>query len=144
MEIHTGLAYKIILTFDLIANVWNSERRIIRNIPKYLIRRTVCKPTTSNAVTMQSLNFYPTNLTSPTSQQGRGGGGDRRIKNTCSGIVGFEFGLATGKGRRRRWEDNIKIDLQEVGRGCRDWTELAQDWDRWRALVSTVMNFGVP
>ena len=45
---------------------------------------------------------------------------------------------------RRRWEDNIKIDLQEVGRCCRDWMELAQDRDRWRALVSTVMNFRVP
>ena len=41
---------------------------------------------------------------------------------------------------RRRWEDNIKMDLQEVGRGCGDWMELAQDRDRWRALVSTVMN----
>ena len=45
---------------------------------------------------------------------------------------------------RRRWEDNIKKDLQEVGRGCVDWMELAQDRDSWRALVSTVMNFGVP
>ena len=45
---------------------------------------------------------------------------------------------------RCRWEDNIKMDLQEVGRGCRDWMELAQDRDRWRALVSTVMNCGVP
>ena len=45
---------------------------------------------------------------------------------------------------RSRWEDNIKMGLQEVGRGCGDWMELAQDRDRWRALVSTVMNFGVP
>ena len=45
---------------------------------------------------------------------------------------------------RRRWEDNIKMDLQEVGRSCGDWTESAQDRDSWRALVSTVMNFGVP
>ena len=46
--------------------------------------------------------------------------------------------------RRHSWEDNIKMDLQEVGRGCGDWMELAQDRDMWRALVSTVMNFGVP
>ena len=45
---------------------------------------------------------------------------------------------------RRRWEDNIKMDLQEVERGCGDWMELVQDRDRWRALVSTVMNFRVP
>jgi hypothetical protein len=41
-------------------------------------------------------------------------------------------------------EDNIKMDLQEVGGGCGDWMELAQDRDRWRALVSTVMNLRVP
>jgi len=45
---------------------------------------------------------------------------------------------------RRRWEDNIKMDLQEVGGVCWDWMELAQDRDRWRALVSTVMNLRVP
>ena len=45
---------------------------------------------------------------------------------------------------RRRWEDNIKMDLQEVGRGWGDLMELAQDRDRWQALVSTVMNFQVP
>ena len=44
---------------------------------------------------------------------------------------------------RRRWEDNIKMDLQEV-RGGGDWMELAQDRDRWRALVNTVMNFRFP
>jgi hypothetical protein len=45
---------------------------------------------------------------------------------------------------RRRWEDNIKMDLQEVGVGCGDWIESAQDRDRWQALVSTVKNLRVP
>jgi hypothetical protein len=45
---------------------------------------------------------------------------------------------------RRRWEDNNKMDLQEVGGGCGDWMELAQDRERWRALVSTVRNLRVP
>ena len=45
---------------------------------------------------------------------------------------------------RRRWEDNIKMDIQEVEGGCGDWMELAEDRDRWRALVSTVMNLRVP
>ena len=45
---------------------------------------------------------------------------------------------------RRRWEDNIKIDLQEVGCGGMDWIEMAQDRDRWRALVNVEMNFRVP
>ena len=45
---------------------------------------------------------------------------------------------------RRRWEDNIKMDLQEVGGGCEDWMEFSQDRDRWRALVNTVMNLRVP
>jgi len=44
---------------------------------------------------------------------------------------------------RRRWEDNIKIDLKEVGCGGMDWIELAQDRDRWRALVNAVMNLRV-
>ena len=45
---------------------------------------------------------------------------------------------------RRRWEDNIKMYLQEVGCGGMDWIELTQYRDRWRALVSVVMNFRVP
>jgi len=45
---------------------------------------------------------------------------------------------------RPRWEDNIRMDLREVGCGCVDWMELAQDGDRWRALVSAVMNLRVP
>jgi hypothetical protein len=44
---------------------------------------------------------------------------------------------------RRIWEDNIKMDLQEVGVGCGDWIESAQDRDRWRTLVSTVKNLRV-
>jgi len=45
---------------------------------------------------------------------------------------------------RRRWENNIKMDLQEVGCGVVDWIELARDRDRWRALVNAVMNLRVP
>ena len=43
---------------------------------------------------------------------------------------------------RRRWEDNIKMDLQEMGCEGRDWIDLAQDRGRWRALVNAVMNLG--
>ena len=64
------------------------------------------------------------------------------------GVHGVLVGKPEGNrplGRPRgRWEDNIKMDLQEVGGGCGDWMELAQDRERWRALVSTVMNFQVP
>ena len=45
---------------------------------------------------------------------------------------------------RRRWKDNIKMALQEVGMGCGDWMELTRDRDRWRALVNSVMNVRVP
>ena len=45
---------------------------------------------------------------------------------------------------RSRWEDNIKMDLQEGGGSCGDWMELAQVRDRWRALVGTVRNLRVP
>ena len=64
------------------------------------------------------------------------------------GVYRVLVGKPEGKrplGRPRcRWEDNIKMDLHEVGGGCEGWMELAQDRDRWRALVSTVMNFRVP
>jgi len=45
---------------------------------------------------------------------------------------------------RHRWEDNIKMDLQELGRVSMDWIDLAQDRDRWRALVNAVMNLRLP
>jgi hypothetical protein len=45
---------------------------------------------------------------------------------------------------RHRWEDNIKMDLGEVGWGCLDWINLAQDRNRWRALVNAVTNLWVP
>ena len=41
---------------------------------------------------------------------------------------------------RRRWEDNIKMDLQEMGRGDMDWIDVARDMDRWRAVVNALMN----
>jgi hypothetical protein len=46
--------------------------------------------------------------------------------------------------RRRRWVDNIKMDLREIGWDGVDWTDVAQDTDQWRALVNTVMNLRVP
>jgi len=45
---------------------------------------------------------------------------------------------------RHRWDDNIKMDIQEVGCGVMDWIDLAQERDRWRALVNAVMNLRVP
>ena len=63
--------------------------------------------------------------------------------NCCKVLVGKPDCKRPLGRSRRRWEDNIKMDLQEVGRGCGGWMELAQDRDRWRALVSTVMDFRV-
>ena len=59
-------------------------------------------------------------------------------------LVGKPEGKRPLGRQRLRWEDNIKMDLEEVGRGCGDWMELAHDRDGWPELVSTVMNFGVP
>ena len=59
-------------------------------------------------------------------------------------LVGKPEGKRPLGGPRRRWEDNIKMGLLEVGCGGMDWIELAQDRDRWRALVNTVMNLRVP
>jgi hypothetical protein len=64
------------------------------------------------------------------------------------GMYSVLVGKPEGKRRlgrpRHRWEDNIKVDLQEVGCGGMDWIELAQYRDRWQALVNAVMNLRVP
>jgi hypothetical protein len=65
------------------------------------------------------------------------GRGVRRV------LVGKPEGKRPRGRARRGWWNNSKMDLEEVGMGCGDWMELAQDRDRWRALVSTVMNCGV-
>ena len=59
-------------------------------------------------------------------------------------LVGKPEGKRPVGRSRRRWEDSIKMDLQEVGCGDMDWIDLAQDRDRWRALVNAVLNFRVP
>jgi len=59
-------------------------------------------------------------------------------------LVGKPEGRRSLGRPRRRWEDNIRMDLREVGCGCVVWMELAKDRDRWRALVSAVMNLRVP
>jgi hypothetical protein len=65
-------------------------------------------------------------------------------------ILSFQLSVGWPEGRRqlgrprRKWEDNIKMYLGEIGFGDVDWIHLAQDRDRWRALVNTVMNLRVP
>ena len=68
------------------------------------------------------------------------GGEERRVQ----GFGGKPKGKRPLGRPRRRWEDNIEMDLQEVGCGDMDWIELAQDRDRWRALVNAAMNLRVP
>ena len=68
-------------------------------------------------------------------------GEDRGVKRV---LVGKPEGKRPLGIPRRRWENNIKMDLQEVGGGRGDWMELAQDRDRWRALVGMVRDFRVP
>jgi len=70
------------------------------------------------------------------------------VRGKGRGVYRVLVGKLEGKrplGRpRRRWENNIKMDLQEVGCGGMDWIELAQDRHRWRALVNALMNLRVP
>ena len=68
--------------------------------------------------------------------------GERR--GVCRIWVGKPEGKKPLGRPRRRWEDNMKMDLQEVGYGSMDWIELAQDWERWRTLMNAVMSFRVP
>jgi hypothetical protein len=77
--------------------------------------------------------------------------GDKMENNALGGACsayGGKEGKPEGKvplGRpKSRWEDNIKMDLHEVGCGVMDWMELAEDRDRWRVLVNTVINLRVP
>ena len=67
--------------------------------------------------------------------------GERR--GMCRVLVGKPEGKRPLGRPRRRWEDNIKMDLQEVGCGSMDWIELAQGRNRWWTLVNAVMNFRV-
>ena len=68
--------------------------------------------------------------------------GERR--NVYRVLVGKPEGKGTLCRPRRRWEDNIKMELQEVGYEGIDWNEVAQDRNRWRARVNAVMNFRFP
>jgi len=68
-------------------------------------------------------------------------GGERGVYRV---LVGKPEGTRQLERPRRRWVDNITMDLQEVGCGYMDWVGLAQDRDRWRTLVSAVMNLRIP
>jgi hypothetical protein len=65
-------------------------------------------------------------------------------RNAYRILVGKPEGKRPLRRPRRRWVDNIKMDLREIGCDGMDWIDLAQDMDQWRALVSTVMNLRVP
>jgi hypothetical protein len=58
-------------------------------------------------------------------------------------LMGKPEGKRPLGGPRRRWENGVRMDLREIGLGCVDWIQLAQDTDRWRAVVSAVMNLRV-
>jgi hypothetical protein len=70
-----------------------------------------------------------------------GMGGEREVYRV---LVGKQEGKRPLGRPRRRWVDNIRMDLQEVGCGFMDWIGMAQDRDRWRTVVSAVMNIWVP
>jgi hypothetical protein len=66
------------------------------------------------------------------------------VRGAYNILVGRPEGKRTLGRPRRRWEDNIKMDLRKIGFGDLDWIDLARDGDRWQALVNTVMNLWVP
>jgi hypothetical protein len=66
------------------------------------------------------------------------------MRNAYRILVGKPEGKRPLVRPRHRWEDNIRMDLGEIGCGGMEWTDLAQDRDQWRALVNMVMNLQVP
>jgi hypothetical protein len=66
------------------------------------------------------------------------------VRGAYNILIGRPEGRRPLRRPRRRWEDNIKMNLREIGFGDVDWIHWAQDRDRWRALVNTVMNLRVP
>ena len=114
---------------------------------------------TQHMVTYRNFSNSPKNIQYKFTLHTHYSAGDKIEKNEMGGACGTYggrercaqgFGGEKPEGKRplgrprRRWEDNIKMDLREVGRGCGYWVELPRDRDKWRALVSTVMNFRVP
>ena len=67
-----------------------------------------------------------------------------QFRNACRVLVGKPESKRPLGRPRHRWEDNIKMDLREVGYDPRDWITLAEDRDQWRAYVRAVMNLRVP
>ena len=80
--------------------------------------------------------FRPVNRSSSGLQENKS---KARLRNWDPNIIYRPLGRP-----RRRWSDNIRMDLQDLGCGYMDWIELAQDRERWRTLVSAVMNLRVP
>ena len=61
-----------------------------------------------------------------------------------NGGIKILTGKPTGRRPRRRWEDNIRMDLEEIGINAGNWVDSAQDWDYWRALVNVPLNLQIP
>jgi hypothetical protein len=96
---------------------------------------------------LSGLSSLPNNVRLVTSRRMRWAGHVARMgegRDVHSVLVGKPEGKRPLGRPRLRWKDNIKMDFQEVGGGCADWMELAEDRERWRTLVGTVMNFRVP
>jgi hypothetical protein len=96
---------------------------------------------------LRDLNPSPSIIRIIKSRRMRWAGHVARIgekRNAYGLLVGKPEGKRPLARRRRRWVDNIKMELVEVGWGDVDWIDLAQDRNRWRALVNSVLNLRVP
>ena len=129
--------------FRLHKTALNQFVRYARRIKcsKWTVRDHVCP-----SVTFKCLNYLMSNNIFRVTKSNEMGGACSAYGGEKRYIQGFGGETCEGKrpvGKPRcRWEDNIKMDLQEVGCGGMDWIQLVQERDRWRALVNAVMNLG--
>jgi hypothetical protein len=149
MKVHYNITYNIIISLTLREErrLWVFENRVLRRICGSKRDEVTGEWRKLHNEELNGLYSLPNIVRVIKSRRMRLAGYVARMgegRGVYSVLVGKDEGKRPLGRPTLRWEDNIRMDLQEVGSGCEDWIGLAQDTDRWRALVSAVRNLRVP